>query len=82
MLQRAGEGKKEKQRGTFSPSADGSAAGCDRKHEKMHVDPSSTEPFPDLLDGEPTSCQISQSEEKNSQGGVLLKQGHHAQEST
>ena len=59
-LQRAGKGEEEQQRRAFAPGADAGAAERDGQHEKVDVNGAFSQPFPNVLRGEPTARNIGQ----------------------
>src|SRR6266446_1792648 len=60
MFERPGEREKKQECGPLTPGADACAASSDRKHQKMDIDGALLQPLPDLMDGKPTSCEISE----------------------
>src|SRR5437773_371619 len=60
MFESARKRKQEKQRSPLAPRADGGAASGDGEHQKMHVNGTLFQALPNLLGGEPTAGQVSQ----------------------
>src|ERR1035441_8182152 len=60
ILQRAGKGEEEQQRGAFAPSADAGTAEGHGEHEEVDVDGALSQPLPNVLRREPTAGEVGQ----------------------